>query len=130
MKFNNLSLIFGILFGVGLAILAYLNFILAIVLSFAGIDWFIISVFVFAVMALLIIISSFFARKFINLVLIMSCVSFVITFFTIIYLFTQNLFQNNVLLLFVYMSVLILGVLTTLFSFIAKKKLNITKKQL
>ena len=130
MKFNNLSLIFGILFGVELAILAYLNFILAIVLSFAGIDWFIISVFIFAVMALLIIISSFFARKFIKLVLIMSCVSFVITFFTIIYLFTQNLFQNNVLLLFVYMSVLILGVLTILFSFIAKRKLNITKKQL
>ena len=125
MKYNNLSMIFGILFAVGLGALAYLSFILAIVLSFMGIEWFISMMFVFAGIAVSTLGCACFARRKIIVTFVMDLISLVVVLFVIIYLSIVGIFAEIIAMLTVFGGVFIFGVLSLLFSILAKKNANL-----
>ena len=122
MKYNNLSIIFGIIFAVGLGLLAYLSFILAIVLSFLGVDWFVCMVGVFGVLAILTLVAAVLARKKIKFTMIVNFVSLLVVLAINIYLLIVGIFEQNTGLIAVFLGVLALAIITALFSVIAKKK--------
>ena len=63
MKYNNLSMIFGILFAIGLGVITYLNTFVAIVLALRGVEKYITVVNFLAMLAITVLVCAFFARK-------------------------------------------------------------------
>lgn len=122
MKYNNLSMIFGILFSVGLGILAYLSFILALVLSFLGIDWFIVMMFVFAALALASLVGAFFARKKVLVTIVINAVSMAAILFVVIYLLAAGVLAESAQMLLVFIGVFVLGAIQLIFGILAKRK--------
>ena len=124
MKFNNISIIFGILLAVALGLLAYLSFILAIVLSFLGYDWFVIMIGVFGVLAILTLVGAVLARKKIGFAVAVNFASFLVILATNIFLFVIGVLNQNTGLLAVFLSVMVLAGITTFISVVARKKNN------
>ena len=124
MKFNNISIIFGILLAVALGLLAYLSFILAIVLSFFGYDWFVVMVGVFGVLAILTLVGAVLARKKIGFTVIVNFASFLVILATNIFLFVIDVLNQNTGLLAVFLGVMVFAGITTFISVVARKKNN------
>ena len=124
MKFNNISIVFGILLAVALGLLAYLSFILAIVLSFLGYDWFVVMVGVFGVLAILTLVGAVLARKKIGFTVAVNFASFLVVLATNIFLFVIGVLNQNTGLLAVFLSVMVLAGITTFFAVVAKRKNN------
>ena len=124
MKFNNISIVFGILLAVGLGLLAYISFILAIVLSFLGYDWFVIMIGVFGVLAILTLVGAVLARKKIGFTVIVNFASFLVILATNIFLFVIDVLNQSTGLLAVFLSVMVLAGITTFISVVARKKNN------
>jgi hypothetical protein len=122
MKYNNLSMIFGILFSVGLGILAYLSFILALVLSFLGIDWFVVMMFVFAALALASLVGAFFARKKVLVTIVINAISMAAILFVVIYLLAAGVLAESVQMLSVFIGMFVLGATQLVFGILAKRK--------
>ena len=124
MKVNNISIIFGIFLAVALGLLAYLSFILAIVLSFLGYDWFVVMVGVFGVLAILTLVGAVLARKKIGFAVAVNFASFLVTLATNIFLFVIGVLGQSTGLLAVFLSVMVLAGITTFFAVVAKRKNN------
>lgn len=122
MKYNNLSMIFGILFSVGLGILAYLSFILALVLSFLGIDWFVVMMFVFAALAIVSLVGAFFARKKVLVTIVINAVSMAAILFVVIYLLAAGVLAESVQMISVFIGMFFLGATQLVFGILAKRK--------
>lgn len=122
MKYNNLSMIFGILFSVGLGILSYLSFILALVLSFLGIDWFVVMMFVFAALAIASLVGAFFARKKVLVTIVINAVSMAAILFVVIYLLAAGVLAESVQMLSVFIGMFFLGATQLVFGILAKRK--------
>lgn len=122
MKYNNLSMIFGIFFAIGLGVLAYLSFILALVLSFVGVDWFVIMMIVFAALAIATLIGAVLARKKVMTTIVINCISLAAVLFVIVYLLVMNVLTSSPMMIFVFGGVFAIGLLSLLFAILAKKK--------
>ncbi|MBQ7917490.1 MAG: hypothetical protein IJ310_01585 [Clostridia bacterium] len=121
-KFNNLSMIFGLIFSIGLGVVAYLCLVLGIALAFAGNEWFGNMAFVFFFQAIITLISSFFARKKIMVTIIVDIISLIAVLFVLIYLLTQVSVIDGFGMIALFLGVLVFGVLSLLFGILAKKK--------
>lgn len=121
-KFNNLSMIFGLIFSIGLGVVAYLCLVLGIALAFAGNEWFGNMSFVFFFQAIITLISSFFARKKIMVTIIVDIISLIAVLFVLIYLLTQVSVIDGFGMIALFLGVLVFGVLSLLFGILAKKK--------
>ena len=128
MKYNNLTIGFGIAFGLGMLPLAYLNLALGIVLAFAGKGDFSIMIYVFAVLGVLTIISSCFAKKCIWVPRVINTLAVLTLLGTVIYLAVCEVLLANILLAVPYVFVLIIGLLSAVFAWLAKqiKKQSVT----
>ena len=122
MKYRVLTRIFGFLFSAGLAVLAYFSLVVGIALSFAGIDWFVAMAYVFAILAVVNIISLFFLKKKPIVTIVINVISTLIVLATIVYLLAIGLTADSPLALILYITACVLGALTTLFAVLAKKK--------
>lgn len=126
-------MIFGILFAIGLGVVSYLNLFVGLILSFSGNDWFGSMLVVFAGLAILTLVASFFARKKIMVTLVVDIVSLVCVLFEIIYLFMTGIATQSIAILMVLIAVFVLGVMSVLFAVLAKNKSrvqNITSLEL
>ena len=130
MKYNNLSMIFGLLFAVGLGVLAYLCFILTIILSFIGIEWFVLTIFVVAGLAVSTLIGSCFAKRKIMVTFVIDIISLFIVLFVIIYLLAIGIFSKNLEILGVFGGVFLFGLLSTIFAILAKRKKKIKEDEI
>ena len=115
-------MIFGILFSVGLGILAYLSFILALVLSFLGIDWFVVMMFVFAALAIASLIGAFFAREKVLVTIVINAISMAAILFVVIYLLAAGVLAESVQMISVFIGMFFLGATQLVFGILAKRK--------
>ena len=122
MKKNTAAMIFGIIFGIALLPLAYLNLVLGIALAFAKNGWFGYTVYIYPIMGIIAIIGAAFARKKIKVTRIMLAIPNLIHLAVVIYTSCIGLLTNSLLLFAVYAIVAILGILALLLSFLAKDK--------
>ena len=125
MKYNILTIILGLLFSVGLAVLSYFSLALGIALAFSGNGWFSYTVYICGILVIVNLIGLFFVKKKIIVTLIINIVSVVFVLATMIYLVSIGFLTENPTSIGVYVIVFVLGLLTTLFGFIAKRKTQI-----
>ena len=122
MKKHNLTMVFGILFGLALVPIAYLSLVLGITLAFSGEEFFAYLPYVFAVLAVMSIIASCFARKNIWVSRVVLLLSTLVLISAIIYLLTKEVLTEGVVLFVVYIVVALLGIIATTFAYLAKPK--------
>ena len=123
MKYKKFAKIFGFLFSVGLAVLAYFSLIVGIVLAFDGNDWFVVMIYVFAGLAVANIVGLFFVKKKPIVAFVINAFSSVVVLLTTIYLVSVGLISESPQILILYIGVLLLGVLTSVLAFISKKQI-------
>ncbi len=122
MKFNKLSLAFGILFGVSLFPLAYISLILGLVLAFSGGGDNSIFMYVFAVLGALTIIASCFAVKKVWVTRIVNTLSTLVLIGNIVFLIIKGILLTNIIFALIYVAVLVLGLLSTIFAWLGKTR--------
>ena len=122
MKYKNFAKIFGFLFSVGLAVLAYFSLIVGIVLAFDGNDWFAVMIYVFAGLAVANIVGLFFVNKKPIVAFVINAFSSLVVLLTTIYLVSVGLISESPKVLIIYIGVLLLGLLTSVLTFISKKQ--------
>ena len=122
MKYKNFAKIFGFLFSVGLAVLAYFSLIVGIVLAFDGNDWFAVMIYVFAGLAVANIVGLFFVNKKPIVAFVINAFSSLVVLLTTIYLVSVGLISESPKVLIIYIGVLLLGILTSVLTFISKKQ--------
>jgi hypothetical protein len=102
MKKKVISLIFGLFLSVGLAVVGYLNLIIAIGLSLAKVnDWWVYVVYLIWGLAVLNFITSILVFKVPKLSSIIHFVSCVFVIFIIVYLLMQNMISIPIICLFI-----------------------------
>ena len=102
MKKKVISLIFGLFLSVGLAVVGYLNLIMAIGLSLAKVnDWWVYVVYLIWGLAILNFITSILVFKVPKLSSIIHFVSCVFVIFIIVYLLMQNMISIPIICLFI-----------------------------
>jgi hypothetical protein len=102
MKKKVISLIFGLFLSVGLAVVGYLNLIMAIGLSLAKVnDWWVYVVYLIWGLAVLNFITSILVFKVPKLSSIIHFVSCVFVIFIIVYLLMQNMISIPIICLFI-----------------------------
>lgn len=119
MKNNYISLGFGIVFGLGMLPLAYINLALGIALAFAGAGDFAIMVYVFAALGVLTIIASLFAKKCVWVTRIVNTLTLLTLIGTFIYLAVNGVIFSNMLLALAYVVVMLLGVVSVVFAWLS-----------
>lgn len=123
MKYKKFAKIFGFLFSVGLAVLAYFSLIVGIVLAFGGNDWFAVMIYVFAGLAVANIVGLFFVKKKPIVAFVINTFSSLVVLLTTIYLVSAGLISESPQILILYIGVLLLGILTSVLTFISKKQI-------
>lgn len=121
MKFNKLSLGFGLAFGITLLPLTYLNIMLGIVLAFAGLDIGF-TLILYPVMGLATIIASILALKNVWVTRIVNMLSSLMVLATIILFAIYGLLESGFLLVLLYFISFVIGLLSVVFAWIAKNK--------
>ena len=109
MKKARIALILGILFGLCLFPVAYVNLVLGIALAFVGNGWFAYSSYVFAVFGVVAIVCSCFAKFRPLVTLVGNGIVTVYLIAVIIYLVGTGLFMQSIGLLLLYLFPAILG---------------------
>lgn len=123
MKKNVVTMVLGILFGLGLVYVTYLYLFLGIALALTnGIEWFIYLIYVFPILALVAIIGSCFALKNIKVTRIMLLIPLIAYLATSIYTFVAGLFSINYL--FSTIAIFALGLIAVILTFIKTKEQN------
>ena len=124
MKKNTAVLILGVIFGVALLPMAYINLVFGLVLAFANNSWFALTCYVYIGLGIATIICSAFARKKIIVSRIMLAIANIIHLVLIIYLFAVGLFIKSFLFAIIYIVVAMIGIVALMLSFSVKSKNN------
>ena len=124
MKKNTAVLILGIMFGILLLPMAYINLVVGLALAFANNSWFALTCYVYIGLGIITIIGSAFARKQIIVCRIILSISNIIHLALIIYLFVVGLFVESFLFAIIYITVAIIGIIALILSFITKNRKN------
>ena len=124
MKKNTAVIILGVLFGIALFPLAYINLALGLALAFANNSWFALTLYVYIGLGIITIIGSAFARKQIIVSRIILSIANAIHLALIIYLFAVGLFIESFLFAIIYLAVAIIGIIALILSFRAKNRNN------
>ena len=123
MKKNNVAMIFGILFGIGVAGLSYFNLVLALALAFANKgDFLAYSRYIYPILGIIAIIGAALARKSIVATRIMLLIPNVIHIALVTYTAILGALTANMMLFAIYAAVAILGIISLLFAFLAKNR--------
>ena len=124
MKYNRLTKLFGVLFSVSLAILAYFSIVVGLALAFDGNNWFGVMVYVFAIFAVVNIVGLFFVKKKPIVTMIVSSIISLVVLGTTVYLVAVGLISESLVAFMFYAAAFVLGGLTSTFAFLAKKNNN------
>lgn len=124
MKKNTAVIILGVLFGISLFPLAYINLTLGIALAFANNSWFALTLYVYIGLGITTIIGSAFAGKQIIVSRIILSIANAIHLALIIYLFAVGLFVSSFLFAIIYLAVAIIGIIALILSFRVKNRHN------
>lgn len=123
MKKKVISLIFGLFLSVGLAVVGYLNLIIAIGLSLAKVnDWWVYVVYLIWGLAVLNFITSILVFKVPKLSSIIHFVSCVFVIFIIVYLLMQNMISIPIICLFII--VLFVGLIAGILAVKSSRKID------
>ena len=122
MKFKALTKIFGFLFSVSLAILAYFSLVVGIALAIGGNGWFAAMVYVFMGLAVVNLIGLFFVKKKTVVSIIISSFATICVIATTIYLVVVGIITESPVAFLFYWGSFVLGGLTVLFAVLHKKR--------
>lgn len=122
MKKHNLTIFFGILFGIAMLPIAYLSIFLGIVLSFSGEEFFAYLPYILSVMSFVVIVASCFARKNIWISRVVLLFSTLVLISVMIYLVSKEIVAQSVMIFVIYLVVVLLGIVAATFSYLAKPK--------
>ena len=121
MKKNNAIIIIGILFGIALIPMAYLNLFIGVALAFANNDWFIYSTFIYSVLGIIAIVGAALARRHLKATKVMLFIPNIINLASAIYLASIGILTAKLLILLAYLATAALGITALVLSLKAKQ---------
>jgi hypothetical protein len=127
MKFNKLSLGFGIAFGVTMLALTYLNIVLGIVLAFLGVDTGVL-VFLYPILGVATIIASILTLKNVWVARIVNLISALAVLATVVLYGVVGLLSKAFILVLLYIISFVIGLISVIFAWKAKNKAKVETK--
>lgn len=130
MKKRTSAIIFGVLFGLGMIAYAYFSFIIAIVVSLKFEIDLTPAIFAFPVLGIATIIGACLIKKSVLVTRIIYCISTLFYIASQIFLFSIGLFSEFSLTMLLFILLMIIGILATIFAFLTKTQQSINPTEI